>query len=92
MKKSLNTLLAGLREGLLEHSEVLLEPLHRTPRIAISMTQLKSLDHVDHATGFLISLIDGTTDLSYLLAVSPLPRAEAALELLILMERGVIAV
>jgi len=67
-----------------------LGPLTQRPEVAVSDAQLRWLS-LDHRTGFLLSLIDGTSSVEELLDISGMPRFEALRTLCDLLEQNVIS-
>jgi hypothetical protein len=61
-----------------------------SPSVRLQGEQLKQLP-LDHKAGFLMSRMDGSTDLETIVAVSAMPRAEALRLLRDLYDAGVIA-
>ncbi len=59
--------------------------------VAVSTEELKSFE-LDNVSGFLLSLIDGLTDLETLLDLTGLPRLLALRHLRSLVDRGIVAV
>ncbi|MDX9724687.1 MAG: hypothetical protein RBU37_28315, partial [Myxococcota bacterium] len=80
----------GLHERLLGMAVELLKPLHRIPVLRSSIAEIRSMKNIDHRAGYLLSQIDGSTDLEFLIDLGAMPRAEGSLVLLVLTERGVI--
>ncbi len=65
--------------------------LSSTLVVAVPPKDLRSLA-LDHVSGFLLSLLDGATDVETLLDISGLPRLLALRHLRSLLERGVVVV
>jgi hypothetical protein len=57
--------------------------------VAVSLEELKRIA-LDHVSGFLLSLMDGATNVEAILDISGLPRLLALRHLRSLLERGVI--
>jgi hypothetical protein len=68
-----------------------LEPLSRIPSLRATPATLMARSDLDHRAGYLISQIDGITPLEFLLDLNAMPRQDAALLLLKLIEHGIIA-
>jgi hypothetical protein len=69
--------------------EVWAHSMTGTPVLAISPHELRGLP-LDHRSGFLLSLMDGTLDLETILEVSAMPRADALRAARDLFEAGVV--
>lgn len=59
--------------------------------VAVSRDQLKGYA-LDHVSGFLLSVMDGATDLATILDISDMPRLDALRRLRNLVERGIVVV
>lgn len=66
--------------------------LDRTPLVAVPLHEITRTGSLDHRTGFLLSRIDGMLTYEDILDVSGMPRLDATLVLVDLLERGYIEV
>lgn len=78
------------RDVLTQMFSARLAPLDRVVSVAISPEQIRWLS-LDHKSGFLLSLVDGTCSIEELLDVSGMPRLDALRILLTLSQQKVIA-
>jgi hypothetical protein len=78
------------REVLTQMFSARLSPLDRTVSIAVSPEQIRWLS-LDHKSGFLLSLIDGSSSIEELLDISGMPKLDALRILLTLAQQKVIA-
>lgn len=87
----LDAFIAVVQEQLLAIAVELIKPLDRCPVLRISPADIPSLKNIDHRGGYLLSQIDGMITIEFLIELGAMPRAEAALLLLTLADRGIIA-
>ncbi|HTM46108.1 MAG TPA: hypothetical protein VL137_14205 [Polyangiaceae bacterium] len=78
------------RDVLTQMFSARLAPLGRTVSVAVSPEQIRWLS-LDHKSGFLLSLIDGTSSIEEVLDISGMPRLDALRILLTLAQQKVIA-
>lgn len=91
-RDALQAFLAGIHRHLRDVAITQLGDLGRSPRLAMSLDEVKWLNQLGALSGFLIGMTDGKTTLRYMLDVAPHPREDVALELWKLLERGVLSV
>lgn len=78
------------REVLTQMFSARLAPLERTVTVAVSPEQIRWLS-LDHKSGFLLSLVDGSSSIEELLDISGMPRLDALRILSTLAQQKVIA-
>jgi len=76
---------------LLGHAVEHIKPLDRIASLNIPANQIFALKNIDHRGGFLLSQVDGSVDIEFLIDLGAMPREEAALLLLTLSRRGIIS-
>lgn len=68
-----------------------IKPLDRIASLNIPSSEIFALKNIDHRGGFLLSQVDGSVDIEFLIDLGAMPREEAALLLLTLSRRGIIS-
>ena len=80
--------LAGRIQGM---AVEFIKPLDRVPHLNIPPAEIFAIKGIDHRAGYLLSQVDGSIDIEFLIDLGAMPREEVAMLLLVLTERGILS-